>query len=35
MGRIQRAFNDALQQAGGNSDLVGTIKDRMSEELSK
>ncbi|CAG9818490.1 unnamed protein product [Phaedon cochleariae] len=35
MGRIQRAFNDALQQAGGNSDLVGTIKDRMSEELAK
>ncbi|CAG9864352.1 unnamed protein product [Phyllotreta striolata] len=35
MGRIQRAFNDALQQAGGNSDLIGTIKDRMSEELSK
>ncbi|XP_056648617.1 ubiquitin conjugation factor E4 A isoform X2 [Diorhabda sublineata] len=35
MGRIQRAFNEALQQAGGNSDLVGTIKDRMSDELTK
>ncbi|XP_072382541.1 ubiquitin conjugation factor E4 A [Diabrotica undecimpunctata] len=35
MGRIQRAFNDALQQAGGNSDLVGAIKDRMSDELTK
>ncbi|KAJ8954087.1 hypothetical protein NQ318_004392 [Aromia moschata] len=35
MGRIERAFNDALQQAAGNSDLVGTIRDRMNEELTK
>ncbi|KAG5887926.1 hypothetical protein JTB14_003022 [Gonioctena quinquepunctata] len=35
MGRIQRAFNDALQQTGGNSDLLGTIKDRMTDEGSK
>ncbi|XP_018564098.1 ubiquitin conjugation factor E4 A [Anoplophora glabripennis] len=35
MGRLERAFNDAVQQAGGNSDLVSTIRERMTDELSK
>ncbi|KAJ8924936.1 hypothetical protein NQ315_001099 [Exocentrus adspersus] len=35
MGRLERAFNDAVQQSGGNSDLVGTIRDRLNEELTK
>lgn len=35
MGRIERAFNDAIQQSGGNSDIVETLKDRMKEDLTK
>lgn len=35
MGRLERAFNDAVQQLGGNSDLVNTIRERMTDELSK
>ncbi|VEN40294.1 unnamed protein product [Callosobruchus maculatus] len=35
LARIERAFNDAAEQHGVYSDLVGTVKDRMSEELSK
>lgn len=35
MGRIERAYNDALSQAGGMNDVVETIKQRMSSEISK
>ncbi|KAJ8971505.1 hypothetical protein NQ314_000667 [Rhamnusium bicolor] len=35
MGRMERAFNDAVHQSGSNSDLVGTIRERMNEELTK
>ena len=35
MGRIERAYNDALSQAGGMTDVVESIKERMKTELSK
>lgn len=35
MARMERAFNDALRQSGQNSDVMDSIKQRMSEELKK
>lgn len=35
MSRIERAYHEALSQAGPMADIVDSIKQRMSSELSK
>ncbi|KAL3285242.1 hypothetical protein HHI36_019352 [Cryptolaemus montrouzieri] len=35
IGRIERAYNEARQQAVGNSDFIDDLKDRLSSEMSK
>lgn len=33
--RLERAYNDAMGQAGGLSDVVDTMKERLNAELAK
>lgn len=35
IGRLERAYNDAVNQASGMSDLVDTMKQRLSSEVAK
>lgn len=35
LGRLERAYNDALSQGGASNDLVDTLKERLTSELAK
>lgn len=35
MGRIERAYNDAVANSGAMTDVAEAIKDRMKTEMSK
>lgn len=33
--RIERAYNEAVSQGGGTTDVVDTLRERLKTEMSK